>query len=123
MNESFLWGPSENYSQEDRLSDSSEELPWKGKGGARIHSRVCCKDKNNTKRSRKKQTKKTHTVKHQKITANHKKPQTSQINGFYIYIILRIESKKYRLGEQSDVKENRGPCLSIFIIIVLTCRA
>ena len=49
--------------------------------------------------------KKTHTVKHQKITANHKKAHTSQINGLYtyicVYIILRIKSKKYRLGEQS----------------------
>ena len=55
---------------EDSLSESSEGLFPRGKGGTRIYRSFAGKKKKNV-------------VKHQKITDNHKK-QTSQVNGFLV---------------------------------------
>lgn len=52
----------------DGLSDSSEELLWRGKGGARIFLNFFFAGKK-------------HVVEHQKIAVNHK-AQRSQVNDF-----------------------------------------
>ena len=53
---------SEDYSPGDSLSESSEEMFQRGEGGATIYRSFCWKK---------------NIVKHQKITANHKKTDLS----------------------------------------------
>ena len=57
------------------LSDTSEELSQRGKGGARMYKSFCWEKKKNP------------IVKHQNISANHKN-QTSQVNDFSAFLCI-----------------------------------
>lgn len=70
------WLRTEDNSPGDSCSDSSEELLQIGKGGLWICRNFCWKKK-----------KKTHVVKHQNTTANHKK-QPSQVNDFSTFLCM-----------------------------------